>query len=361
MNFARKTLLAVACITACFAVTSACGSHDHNYSELCVDAANTAQVDEEYPHGFNGLAGPDIHGRRAEARMVVGDVDFTTFGAFADSGARCKAPKPTVADEAETLEVVDKWVKRMGDRRHLQQTVDIPVYFHIITYGSQGSVSQNQLNDQINVLNRAYAPLFQFREAAAASRSNSRSWFFSTLGSSAEASMKRSLRQGGENALNIYTASPGGGVLGMYDRTKRERKQVPCSGRVQMVIPIDKLIVYVRTTNPFLNLFFCSGWATFPRGVSFDQEDDGIVLRYDTLPGGSLFPYNEGDTGTHEVGHWLGLYHTFQNGCGSNTASNGDYITDTPAEREPAYGCPIGRDVSTSGSRRVLLFSLFQV
>ena len=238
MNFARKTLLAVACITACFAVTNACGSHDHNdnhsphdSSELCVveDAANPPA---EYPHGFNGLAGPDIHGRRAQARMVVGGVDFTTFGAFADSGARCKAPKPTVADEAETLEVVENWVKRMGDRRHLQQTVDIPVYFHVITNGSQGSVSQNQLNDQINVLNRAYAPLFQFREAAAASTSNSRSWFFSRLDSSAEASMKRSLRQGGKNALNIYTASPGGGVLGTIVLT-REREKISVQGMSQ--------------------------------------------------------------------------------------------------------------------------------
>ena len=110
-----------------------------------------------------------------------------------------------------------------------------------------------------------------------------------------QTTMKRKLRQGDGTALNIYTVS--------FTNAKPEG---------------------------------LLGWATFPSDYPTNTTDDGIVLLYSTLPGGSAAPFNLGHTLTYEVGHWVGLYHTFQDGC----EEEGDYVDDTPAEGDPSSGCP---------------------
>ncbi|WP_026754139.1 M43 family zinc metalloprotease [Sediminibacter sp. Hel_I_10] len=81
------------------------------------------------------------------------------------------------------------------------------------------------------------------------------------------------------------------------------------------------------------------GYAQFPGG---DPMTDGVVMGYQYFGSNDAAGvniggvYNLGRTTTHELGHYLGLLHTFQGGCGPQ----GDLVADTPFEAGPNYGCP---------------------
>jgi Pregnancy-associated plasma protein-A/IPT/TIG domain len=182
----------------------------------------------------------------------------------------------------------------------------IEVYFHVIHDGTTGNVPDAWITNQIQILTDAYQGAgaasgsvntgFKFH-LKATTRTDNAAWYNGiTPGSQEEKDMKSTLHQGGYWDLNLYSASLGDGLL---------------------------------------------GWATFPekkaKGNKFLM--DGVVMLDESMPGGSAhsgsLDYHEGDTATHEVGHWLSLYHTFQGGC----KGKGDYVDDTPYEAGPNFDC----------------------
>ncbi len=246
------------------------------------------------------------------------NVPFTLNGkswvskkAFIESGGRCATRH---VDEIEAAQIEAALARFLAGRGQgasekpgkpggglpIAVSATIPVHFHVINNGSgiaNGDVPDSQIVAQISVLNAAYAAEGLSFSLVSTDRTTNSAWYNMTPGSQAERQAKAALRVGGADELNIYTANLGSNLL---------------------------------------------GWSTFPWDYAGDPTDDGVVILYSSLPGGTAVPYNEGDTATHEIGHWAGLYHTFQGGC--NMKKGGDLIADTPAERSPAYGCPTGRD-----------------
>ena len=210
------------------------------------------------------------------------------------------------------------------------EPVVIPVRFHVIAKdrGQEGgNLSNERIAEQIRVLNEAYAPHGFSFDLERVTRTFEPQWFNLISSNGAE---PRYFRGGGKEVAM-------------------------------------KKALYGDSTSETLNIYSASlgqsllGWAYFPSdfdaeataGNPLPQYRDGVVVDFRSLPtveGDTGDPsvytvYGEGDTATHEVGHWLELYHTFQGGC----EGDGDFVADTAPEASPAFQCPVGRDTCAGG------------
>jgi hypothetical protein len=220
---------------------------------------------------------------------------------------RCATRQPSL----EEIEQIEQRILRA--RPKTKTTIEIPVWFHVIDQGTgfaNGEVPEAMLRAQLRVLEESYAgrtggagSAFGFR-LAGVTRTTNRTWF-QTLATDFELELhvKQLLRRGGPETLNIYTVDGG----------------------------------------PYLGFAYYPSVLTSPEFAALD----GVVLDWRSLPGGTFEIYSEGDTATHEVGHWLALYHTFEGKC----SGKNDFVADTPAEFSPAFFCPVGRDTCAGSSK----------
>ncbi|MBF8189702.1 zinc metalloprotease [Nonomuraea sp. K274] len=208
---------------------------------------------------------------------------------------RSPAPRsPVPGDVAKVMAEIGR--RLAGGTPPAQFTV--PTRVHVLAEADR-PVSDRAIRAQIDVLNAAYGGAYggvdtgvRFRLDGISVRRNA-TWFADPVGH--ERAMKDALHQGGSDTLNLYVAQLSKHML---------------------------------------------GFAAYPYWYAGEPVLDGVVIDWRSLPGGVMSNYDRGFTGVHEIGHWLGLFHTFENGC----EVPGDGIEDTPAEARPTDTCRPGKD-----------------
>ncbi len=235
---------------------------------------------------------------------------FQTSPQFATGGHRCGTPEPPPIFEASPSDCSTNstTIQPEYDPTPGSTIFQIPVVFHIIrrTDGT-GEITDDLIRSQIDILNEDFRAIpgslgapgtdarIEFYLATqdpdgnpttGINRVSNNTWY------NDGGNFKSSLRWDTNRYLNIYTNSAGGAL----------------------------------------------GYATFPSSVG--SSSDGVVLLWSSVgrdaPEGGR--YDKGRTGTHEVGHYFGLHHTFNGGCG-NSYTSGDRIVDTVPENGPEYEC----------------------
>jgi PKD repeat protein len=234
--------------------------------------------------------------------------------------------QPFLEEGQDYLDYIDRFrdfdYEKSYDYKTKKAVRTIPVVFHIIHSYGESNISKAQIEDQMRIINEDFQKL------------------------NADTSKTRAEFKDRAANLNLEfklaTIAPDGscteGITRTYDPVNTIEDFVDGDLEAKGAVP-------PWDRNKYLNIWVVTeirsnsegtilGYAQFPgQGAS----TDGVVIRHDRV--GTIGTARAGDRGrtlTHEIGHWLSLFHPFQGGC-SNT---NDRVADTPPVAEPSYGCP---------------------
>ena len=215
----------------------------------------------------------------------------------------------------------------------------VETYFHFVVTETEAAYYTPEMRNtlataQYNALSTAYAKTGITFNLHPPTFTANTAWATNTD----EHAMKSALRQGTYSALNLYfqshLSSPG------FEND-----------------PSSFLLGYCELPTAVTRTSCTSAGGLSPNGsgsgsgsgcttrtdLPTEYTTNGCNVLLSSMPNGGMQTYDQGKTAVHEVGHWFGLLHTFQdNSC--DKGSSGDFIADTAQEMSATDGCPVGKD-----------------
>lgn len=205
--------------------------------------------------------------------------------------------------------------------------ITIPVVVHVIYNTAAQNISDAQVYSQIDVLNKDFRRLNTDTNLTPA--------FFKSIAADCEIEFCLAKQDPQGNYTNGITRTQS--TVAQFDMSSDAAKYSSMGGHD------------IWNRNNYLNIWVVPaisdgsisgilGYAQLPAGGS--STTDGVVICYQNFGTiGNLSPYFDlGRTVTHEVGHWLNLYHIWGDdgtGCWGT-----DEVDDTPNQADENYNCP---------------------
>lgn len=234
-----------------------------------------------------------------------------------------EANDPQLINRMQEIEIRSQnWIKQQeGTANKTSAVITIPVVVHVVYRTAAENISDAQIQSQIAILNQDFRKL----NADVALVPSA----FAGLASDCEIEFCLAQRDPNGNATNGIVRKQTTATSFSYTSNAIKYSS---SGGDNAWNSAQYLNIWVGTLSGGV-----LGYAQFPGGAA---ATDGVVILNTAFgnTGTATAPFNKGRTATHEVGHWLNLYHIW--GDDGSACTGSDQCADTPNQGAENYGTP---------------------
>lgn len=249
---------------------------------------------------------------------------------FAQVGKTCDHSKVIKAlEKNQQYHLVQEFLNKSSIKDKSDTVITIPVVFHILYKNSTENISDAQVYSQLEVMNKDFRKL------------NSDTTIVDPPFSYVDTKIEFCLAH----------TDPNGNFSTGITRTATNTDDIG-----------SKNLYFIEQASwgrdDYLNIWVCDygnniAGRAYPPGSPADR--DGLVIDYTNFGtiGTAAAPYDKGRTVTHEIGHWLNLFHIWGQNDASPSCSSDDLVSDTPDQSKIYFNCP-RLDQFSCGSKDML-------